>query len=263
MQIFIKLGGSLITDKSKPRTPRRRTLKRLAQEIAAAIQQQAGLQLIIGHGSGSFGHTSATKHGTRQGVRTPEEWNGFVEVWKDARELNQIVLEALLAARLPVLAFPPSATVLACDGNIHSWDTHLIQRALSHGIIPVVFGDVVFDTRRGGTILSTEEQFAYLAQQFSPRRILLAGIEEGVWADFPRRTQILPLITPQNFATTANTLQGSTAPDVTGGMIDKVENMLKLATIIPGFEALIFSGDRPGLVFQALMGASPGTVIHA
>lgn len=259
---FLKLGGSLITDKLQPRTPRRFTLQRLAQEIAAAVAQQPGLKLVIGHGSGSFGHHSAQKYGTRRGVRTPEEWKGFVEVWKDARELNQIVLDALLAAGLPVLAFPPSSSVLASAGRIHTWDTTLIQRALNQGLIPLVFGDVVFDRKRGGTILSTEEQFFYLAQVFNPARILLAGIEEGVWADYPQRTRILPLITPDNFASLAETLQGSAAPDVTGGMIDKVNNMLQLVAVIPGLEALIFSGNKPGGVQQALLGASPGTCIR-
>lgn len=262
MLVFIKLGGSLITDKLQPRTPRRSTLQRLAQEIAAAVAQQPGLELVIGHGSGSFGHNSAQKYGTRQGVHTPEEWKGFVEVWKDARELNQIVLDALLAAGLPVLAFPPSATVLASAGRIHTWDTALIRRALNHRLIPLVFGDVIFDIERGGTILSTEEQFSYLAQAFKPARILLAGIEEGVWADYPQRTRVLPLITPDSFASLAGALQGSAAPDVTGGMIAKVNNMLQLVAVIPGLEALIFSGDKPGGVQQALLGASPGTLIR-
>ena len=29
-----------------------------------------------------------------------------------------------------------------------------------------------------------EDVFSFLAEQFSPRRILLAGIEAGVWAEF-------------------------------------------------------------------------------
>lgn len=55
--------------------------------------------------------------------------------------------------------------------------------ALANGILPVVYGDVVFDEVRGGTILSTEDLFQHLAHQLHPERVLLAGLEAGVWAD--------------------------------------------------------------------------------
>src|SRR5512146_1620840 len=93
--VFLKLGGSLITDKDTPRAPRLDILARLAGEIAEARRQRPRMQIVLGHGSGSFGHVPARKYGTRQGVRTPEEWLGFAEVWKEARALNQIVVDAL------------------------------------------------------------------------------------------------------------------------------------------------------------------------
>ena len=49
---FLKLGGSLITDKTHPRTPRPESLARLASEIAAALGEDPALALILGHGSG-------------------------------------------------------------------------------------------------------------------------------------------------------------------------------------------------------------------
>ena len=61
MLTFLKLGGSLITDKDSPHTARPEILRRLAEEIAAARQHNPAMQLIIGHGSGSFGHMPAKK----------------------------------------------------------------------------------------------------------------------------------------------------------------------------------------------------------
>ena len=37
--VFLKLGGSLITDKTRPHTPRLEVLRRLAGEVAAARQR--------------------------------------------------------------------------------------------------------------------------------------------------------------------------------------------------------------------------------
>lgn len=261
--VFLKLGGSLITDKDSPRTPRKEVLARLAVEIAEAVVERPQLRLVLGHGSGSFGHTAARAHGTRQGVHGGQGWRGFAEVWKEARALNQIVVEALTQAGLPVIAFPPSAAVTSQDGKAEHWDLEPMRSALAAGLIPLINGDTVFDTRRGGTILSTEDLFIYLAHhlQPGPRRILLAGLETGVWADFPACTRLIPEITPGNFAAVAAQIGGSASVDVTGGMLEKVRTMLALAETLPAFEAVIFSGTQPGAVKDVLLGKHTGTRI--
>ena len=163
--VFLKLGGSLITDKSAARTPRPEVLSRLAQEIAGARQANPALRLLLGHGSGSFGHVPARQYGTRQGVRSPGQWRGFAEVWREANALNRLVVDALYAAGIPVVAFPPSASVTACDGRLAAWDIAPLRAALAAGLLPVVQGDAIFDTALGGTILSTEEVFIHLTSE--------------------------------------------------------------------------------------------------
>ncbi len=259
MLYLLKLGGSLITEKSQARTTRPEVLARLAQEIAAAVREQPDLRLVIGHGSGSFGHVAGMRNGTRHGVRTQNQWLGFAEVWKEARALNQIVIEALQTAGLPVIAFPPSAGVIATDGQVSSWDLAPLQAALSAKLVPLINGDTIFDRHLGGTILSTEELFFYLAPRLQASRILLAGIEPGVWKDYPERSELVSAITPQNFDAVRKSLGASASTDVTGGMVTKVEEMLRLVQRNPGLEVQIFSGDE---ISGALRGESPGTRIR-
>lgn len=264
---FLKLGGSLITEKTVPRTPRPEVLTRLAQEIAEARDVNPALRLLLGHGSGSFGHMLASQYATRQGVNTPEQWRGFAEVWWDAASLNRLVVEALREAGLPAISFPPSASVTACDGQVGAWEFGPICAALNAGLLPVVQGDVIFDTVRGGTILSTEELFAHLARHLKPSRLLLAGNEPGVWKESPdpaavTSIEIIPEITPTNFIEILPTLGGSQATDVTGGMASKVKLMLALVHDLPGLEVMIFSGKQPGLVQRALLGENEGTKIR-
>ena len=261
--VFLKLGGSLITDKTTPRTPRREVIARLAAEIQTTRQAQSDLRVILGHGSGSFGHVPAKKHGTRQGVDSPAGWRGFAEVWYEAATLNRIVIEALHAAGLPGVSFPASASATAKDGQVAAWNLTPLTAALENGLLPVVYGDVVFDEVRGGTILSTEDIFTHLARQLHPQQILLAGIDAGVWADFPACTQLIPEITPQNWDSVAASLGGSAATDVTGGMQSKVRAMLALAVAIPGLEIAIFNGDPPENLAAALRGESRGTRIFS
>ena len=272
--VFLKLGGSLITDKLQPHTPRLKTLKDLASQIAAARYSDPDLLLLLGHGSGSFGHVVAKEYKTRQGLppsvskKTGEGqlrnyWRGFSEVWHEADALNQFVMGALREANIPAMAMPPSASVIARDGKVATWNLDPLQCALSKGIVPVVYGDVVFDEVRGGTILSTEDLFMHLAQKMRPQRILLAGLEEGVYADFPERKHQVRKVTPSSFKDMQASIGSSEGTDVTGGMQSKVQQMLELVDSTPGLTIQIFSGKNSRNVQKALLGKNLGTLIEA
>lgn len=261
--IFLKLGGSLITEKDKPSKARLDVIRRAAVEIAAVRSANPSLRLLLGHGSGSFAHYPAKEHNTRAGVRTSQEWDGFITVWRQAAALNRIVMDALADAGLPALAFPPSAAASARDGDLVSWNLDPIRSALQANLLPVVYGDVAFDETRGGTVLSTEDLFVYLAKSLKPGRILLAGDEAGVYSDFGKSRQIVAEITPATYPQIAAGVQGAVAVDVTGGMAGKVEAMLALVQALPECEIRIFSGLEPGNLEKALNGDPLGTWLHA
>jgi isopentenyl phosphate kinase len=259
--IFLKMGGSLITDKDKPYTARPGTIKRLAQELKRALTDSPETHILLGHGSGSFGHVAGKAHSTRQGVKTHDQWLGFVNVWKAARTLNQILTEIMLDEGLPVISFPPSAMINSEAGNIIEWNLDPIQQALHNGLIPIVYGDVVFDRQIGGTILSTEELFSYLAYKLKPQKLLLSGIVPGVFADFPICKSLIPKITPESRTSIQSELQGSAWVDVTGGMLQKVDDMLSLSKQLNHLEAIIFSGEKPENLYNVVIGSKIGTII--
>jgi isopentenyl phosphate kinase len=259
--VFLKLGGSLITDKTVAFTPHREKMADLATEIARMLQTRQDLSLVLGHGSGSFGHTPAKKHGTRQGVKTPEQWAGFSEVWYQASKLNRYVMEALRAAGVPTVALAPVASIIARGGQVSRWDLGPFISTLKARMVPVVYGDVVFDELRGGTILSTEDLFVYLARKLRPQRILLAGLEEAVWAEFPTRTAKVEHITPESFSQIKKGVGGSLGADVTGGMESKISQMLDLVKDIPDLTVQIFSGEKPGNIEKVLRGEIIGTLV--
>jgi isopentenyl phosphate kinase len=264
MLIFLKLGGSLITDKTTPRAVRRELLARLMQEIAEARAARPGMRIVLGHGSGSFGHVEARRYGTRAGVRTDEDWLRFAEVQSVAGLLNRLVVDAARAAGLPIFNCPPSASALCEDGRLISFAVEPVRAAVEHGLIPLVYGDVAVDAARGGTIISTEDEFRLLAPQLGPERILLAGIEPGVLTRWPDG-EVIPEITTVE-ARRGASLQNvgtSHAADVTGGMESKVREMLALVEAAPDCAVQVFSGEAPGQVRAALLGeAIPGTLIR-
>lgn len=260
--VFLKLGGSLITDKDQPRTVRKGVLTRLAGELAQAWEETPSLTLLLGHGSGSFGHVSGEKYHTRGGVHSEADWRGFTKVWFDAARLNHLVMTALHQINLPAISFPPSTWAITKGRSVIQWNTAPLHHALENHLLPVVYGDVTFNRERGGTILSTEEIFANLATEFSPRKIFLAGVEPGVWADYPQRSQITPEITPETYPEVASGLQGAAATDVTGGMAGKVRDMIGLVEGVPEVEVWIFSALEDDRLYQALTGNPSGTRIY-
>lgn len=261
--VLLKLGGSLITDKDIAYTPRLDKLKDLAQEIKTALDSNPGLTLILGHGSGSFGHVAAKKHGTRDGVSSREQWLGFTEVRFQAAELNRYVVKTLLEAGLSAMPFPPSAAMVSDKRKVTYHNIEPIRRALAAGLLPVVQGDVAFDETLGGTILSTEDVFSFLIEQFPTKRILLAGLEAGVWEDFPARTKLVKQIQLSDYEAMRSGIQGSASTDVTGGMKAKVEEMLSLIQKNNGLTAQIFAAEETGWLTRALQGENVGTLLTA
>src|SRR5690606_34383501 len=132
---------------------------------------------------------------------------------------------------VPAIGLPPSASAVVIDGRISYLSTISIQAALEAGLVPVVFGDVAFDTTRGGTIISTEEVMDYLAAVLRPRRLLLAGETPGV---LDLNGDVSPLLNRAKLPAYLPALGGSRGTDVTGGMAAKVTAMIELAESLPG-----------------------------
>ncbi len=252
---FIKLGGSLITDKNRPLTPRPLVIQRLAREIAAARAALPHRQFLISHGSGSYGHVVGKRHRTRQGVDDAAGWQGFAETGYIAGQLNRLVLAALLRAGLPVISFPPSSLATCQNGRIVRFRSDPIRTALERDLIPLVFGDVAFDETRGGTIVSTEEALAALAQDLTPIRLTLAGIVDGVFDADPLRhprARRIPHLRLDELAALEEALGSSHGVDVTGGMAGKVREMAALIRQNPGLRVHLISGEIPGHLLRHL-----------
>ena len=253
--IFVKLGGSLITDKSKPYTARHDIIKRLCREIREA-REKRGFPLLVGHGGGSFPHVSAQKYQTHKGAIHEKSWEGFAKVQDDAAKLNRIVVSSLIEAGEKAFSVQPSASCHAKNDRIIEWYTRPIEASLANGLIPVPYGDVCHDEAKGCCIISTEEILRFLAEKLRPQRIIMVGKTDGVLDD---RGKTIKEITRKNYASIRKMLASSDGiADVTGGMAQKVEMSLGM-----GAEVEIINGMKPGMLRRALLGERGlGTVIN-
>lgn len=266
-QVFVKLGGSILTDKQRPSTPRPDLIQRLATELKVALDGRPELRIVLGHGSGSFGHTVGSKYRVRQGIADGESWWGYAATGAAAAQLNRIVVDTFLAAGVPVLAVQPSASVWCDGGQLVEMDVRPIREALSRGLVPLVYGDVALDRKQGCTIVSTEQLFAYLARRLTPARMVLVGEVDGVYTDDPLANPDavrISRITPGTFDGVKAHLGGSHGADVTGGMLVKVREMVDLVAQGNTERVHLVSGRREGTLTRVLLSTASGegTVIE-
>ncbi len=258
---LLKLGGSLLTDKQKRETARREVIARLAREITAARPTMSH-QLVVGHGSGSFGHWEAQNHRLAEGLREAAQRSGVSATQASAARLHRLVSEALIAAGETPFSIVPSSAFLTRFGLTRRFALEPLLTALEGGFLPLLYGDVVMDSGQGAAIVSTEVLFTTLVQalgrrRLAVRRVIWAGETAGV---HDRDGRSLPLLSATTAARLAFDLTGASGVDVTGGIRLRVDTAARLAR--RGVTSLLIDGREPGLVERALCGQEvPGTLV--
>ncbi|MEA1907461.1 MAG: isopentenyl phosphate kinase [Euryarchaeota archaeon] len=249
---ILKLGGSVLTEKTDTPTPKPAAIRRCAREIASSISQDspvgAGGPLIIIHGAGSFGHPQAKEYSTPSGFTN----FGIIKIHKAVASLNDLVIEALITNGVPAVSLHPFGCMVAKNGRIAEMETDQIGMMLARGIVPVLHGDVVMDLETGASIVSGDQLATYLAVRFKAARVGLGTAVDGVFAD----GAVIPLITPANFESLRPFVQGSAGTDVTGGMLGKV---LELLAIEIDINSYIFNASKEDMIAGFLSGDEPGT----
>ena len=251
--ILIKLGGSIITDKGRPFTAKENVIRRLGLEILEA-KKRLKCNLIIGHGSGSFGHSVATKYKTQEGYLGERSLKGLSFVSDAAIRINRIVISNFLKVGMAVISFSPASFIFSKKQNTQAALVEPMVEALKIGAIPVVYGDIVFDKMAGFCIYSSEKTLNLLASKLKDRyksiRIIYCGDTDGVY-DGEGKT--ISRISSKNYNKYKKDILGSKEEDVTGGMLHKVEESLKIAKS-QGIKTWIINGNKVGNLKKAILG---------
>lgn len=257
--VLLKLGGSLLTDKAREDTDHPELIQRLAREIAGALAGPQPPLLVVGHGSGSFGHAAAARSGIARGLGAPERLRGVVETRERAVELHRRVVAALAEAGALPYSISPSSALVTSAGKGAAFHLEPLQRALDAGLLPVVYGDVVMDRVQGAAIASTETVFLALADAGLPiTRALWAGVTEGVLDEAGKTIPHIRVGASREAEAAAGASAGT---DVTGGMRHRLAAVLELAE--RGVESVLFDGRVPGRLGAVLRGEPvPGTTVH-
>ena len=254
--ILIKFGGSIITDKNVPYKARPDVIRRLAQEL----KKIKDVSIVLSHGVGSFAHTSAKEFGGKKGYKS--KW-GIAKVARDAMEINRIVMDILIEEGLPAVSLRPMSMIMASAGKLTKNLFEIVEEILSQGLMPVVYGDVIWDKKWKSTIYSGEttlnEIGIYLSKKgFKVDKIIQVGETNGV---YDNKGKTIPSINKRSWKNIEQYVFSSKRADVTGAMKHKIENALSISS--KGIKTWIANGIVQNEFYRALQGKSiHGTIIQ-
>jgi isopentenyl phosphate kinase len=245
--ILIKLGGSVITDKSRYRVFNGETVARLCDEIA-----ESDRSVMIVHGAGSFGHVLAKRYSLQEGLIDYGQVAAAARVQHDVRDLSSMVVDELLKAGIPAVSVPPGSCLVMDDGELIEGDAEAILNLASLGIMPVLFGDVVTDRKRGFGICSGDRLAEMLCRLFEPEMVVFVSDVDGLYDRDPKEHADAVLIAEVTAAALANVDSAIGVDDVTGGVRAKMEAMLRMCG--DGRECVLVNGNVPGRLHALLTG---------
>jgi isopentenyl phosphate kinase len=254
---IIKLGGSVITDKTKECSFRKDVMDNLAKSIKKAEQEA-----IIIHGAGSFGHILAKKYKLNKGYIERDQLHGFSKTHETVQRLNSMVLQSLQDNGIPAVSISPHSIVRLNDHKLLSMNYDVFKDYLKNKFIPVTFGDVVLDKKLSFSICSGDLLSLALVNHFKPKKMIFVIDEDGLYSSNPKIDKYAKLI---KFGTRVDLEELTTSEDshadVTGGMGGKIETIKNISK--KGVDVVLLNGNKPDRLYKVLVGEdAKSTVIH-
>jgi isopentenyl phosphate kinase len=187
---IIKFGGAALTDK--------RQIEHLnikGFDACIRLASQLPPHSCIVHGAGSFGHFHAAQHNVKAGFTTAtissesqsehQAARGMCETRRSVLKLNSMMFSALVDRGRTATPVHAMDSWYSSDAVLSSADLTSVGRCLQLNILPVLHGDVIFDSIRGFTILSGDDIVQELALRLRPPYVLFVSDVPGVFLEPP------------------------------------------------------------------------------
>jgi isopentenyl-diphosphate delta-isomerase len=250
--VIIKLGGSLLTEKNKPFSIRKDTIETAIEQI---IRSQRKLILI--HGGGSFGHPVAKKYNISSGMNPMIENQilGLTKTHDAMNKLNSYIIEIFLKKKYPAISIQPSSIFVKENGNLSLKSINIIRSCLNHGILPVLYGDIVFDKKGSFSIISGDDIVLALCKKlddFDILKVIFVIEKDGLY--IKENGEDPKLATDLFYDDLDKIILADLGQkiDVTGGIKRKVNIIKKISQQYISVQ--IINGLKENYIFHALIG---------
>ena len=183
--ILIKLGGSIITNKGKPQSARRKTIDNILKQI-----KKINEPMILVHGGGSYGHYWSVKYGMHT---KPARYSlkGLSVVKNSMIELDKIILNSATKNKLNTYSLPPTDFM---NGNKPIKNKiQKIGEIAKSGLVPVTYGDALWYGQKKSYILSGDVIMTTIGKILKPRLSIFVLDVDGVYSDTKSKKLIYDL----------------------------------------------------------------------
>lgn len=233
--IIVKLGGSIVTQKHGKRPAIRRAHIKKIATLLVKFYNPKKHSLILIHGAGSFGHLHAHTYALAEGTKNhPEKLFRATENQALDEKLNSEIATLFIQAGLPVSGMPTRALAQNKNGKLSTLEMNGIETAVKIGAIPLLHGDMVFDSAWGLSVLSGDILAAKLVDFFSAKKVFFASDVDGIFSKDPHLYKDASLIKNIRLDDVTNgTLQlgKSHSIDVTGGLSKKFTYFKRISSL--------------------------------
>jgi len=245
--ILIKLGGSIITNKEKPLSSRRKTIDNIMKQIKKIKEPK-----IIVHGGGSYGHYWSVKYDMHT-KPAKNDMRGVAIVKNSMVELNKIILDIAVKNRINAYCLPPTDFM---NGNKPIKNKILTINDISKsGLTPVTFGDALWFGQKKSYILSGDVIMTTIAKILKPRLSVFVLNVNGVYSDLKTKKLIY------DFKKDRPKIARNSM-DVTGGMGRKITEASEMAKA--GMKVFFVNGNKPQRISDAVSGKKfEGTIFRS
>ena len=233
----IKLGGSLLTDKSKPYEARKSIMAATARELKECIDEGLIESLVIVHGVGSFGHPPVLEYKLYKGFTGPEQFIPLSKTQGIVNEFRLMITKEFQDAGLPVNLLHPSSMLVAEKMRITKTSFESLRGWMTLGMIPLLGGDLLYDRTMGFCIGSGDELAIVLARDLHAKRLIFALDELGVYDGDPKKNPQAKLMTRIDINDLDSILEGLEQlgkGDASGAMKGKLSYISVVKDLIEG-----------------------------
>lgn len=254
----VKLGGSLITHKDQYCSPNHKAIKRYAKEIKQNWSNLQG-RLVIVLGGGSYGNGVPIRYNLQNSSQNWKQRDILMMTIKMMEWITE-VCTIFRKEGLPCYPFQGSSFVTTQDGELDTSYIRPIKKSLDLGLLPILSGDLTFDSSEEFVIFSSDKIPQVLNKELDISRVVMLTNVKGIYYK-SNPTKIYKKVTRENFAVVLPDTGISNQQDVTGGMRTKITSLLELAK--QGVRGVICDGTDPHNLTLALYEEeTPGTIIE-
>ena len=243
--LVLKLGGSLLTDKSTPYKLKEEVLEAVATEIKECIDLGLIKSLVIVHGVGSFGHPPVLQYNLHKGFKEKDQLISMSKTQQIVNKFRNTIATKFLDKGIPINLMHASSMVVGNKMVISENTFESLKGFLSIGMVPLIGGDMMYDKSMGFSVCSGDQIAVILSRVLNAKHLIFATDVPGVFDKDPKSRESAELLKEININDLDNVLKQlnkANVADASGRMRGKLLSLVSTKNQIKkGLKVAIFS----------------------